>query len=142
RWHRREPQGLQGSPPRGGVSATDSSVELARPGYLDGSQMRFYVQEGPKCERRDIATGPDPELIASTVYGMEGSDIRFVVLEMDNGHYFCVSGSFPDGFSANYAEGGTEHICDRPPALLAEMIALLQSYRRGDEKWRDMLVWD
>jgi hypothetical protein len=141
RWPRGEPRGLQDSPPRGAVSATDSSLEFARLGCPDGSRMRLYVQEGPECERRDIATGPDPDLIVSTVYGMEWSDISFVVLEVDNGLYFCVSGSFPDGFSANHAEGGREYICDQPPRFLAEMIALLQSYRRGDGRWRDMLVW-
>jgi hypothetical protein len=72
---------------------------------------------------------------------MEWSDISFVVLELDNGHCFCVSGSFPDGFSAHYEEGGTEHVCEQPPESLAEMIALLQSYRSGDKRWRDMLVW-
>jgi hypothetical protein len=141
RGHQPEPQYSQERPPRVADTAPDSSAEFAVIGYDEGPRMQFYVQEGETCERRDIATGPDPDLIASTVYGLTWSDISFVVLEVDDEHCMCVSGSFPDGFSAHYMEGGTEHVCDRPPGTLAEMIALLQSYRRGDERWREMIEW-
>jgi hypothetical protein len=89
-----------------------------------------------------IGTDPDDDLIASTVLGLEWSDITFVVLELDDRNYMCVSGSFPDGFSAHYRVGGQERVCDRPPESLEEMISVLRSFRDGDYEWRDLLGWE
>jgi hypothetical protein len=101
--------------------------------------MKFYVQDPPQCDVRPIATDPDADLIASTVLGLEWSDITFVVMERDRKNCLCVSGSFPHGFCTDYTENGAHQVSDRAPESLEEMIALLQSYRRGDEKWREMV---
>jgi hypothetical protein len=103
--------------------------------------MKFYVQDPPDSKVRSIATDPDNALIASTVLSLEWSDITFVVLEIDDANCMCVSGSFSDGFFADYRECGTVHVSDRAPESLEEMIALLQSYRHGGERWRDLIEW-
>jgi hypothetical protein len=44
--------------------------------------------------------------------------------------------------SARFKENGVERVSSRAPDSLEEIISLLQSYRAGDEKWKEMIDWD
>jgi hypothetical protein len=103
--------------------------------------MKFFVQDPPNSEVRSLQDDPGAKVIADTVLSLEWSDITFVVLQIDMKNHLCVSGSLNDGFSADYSEDGQEFVSARAPESLQEMIALLQSYRRGDDHWRSMIEW-
>ena len=90
---------------------------------------------------RVIAADPEPHLIASTIFGLEWSDITFVELWVDDSQSMCGSGSLQHGLAASYWEGDTQYVSERPLESLAEMVALLQSYRAGDHKGREMIAW-
>jgi len=105
------------------------------------TRMLLLVDERPNGEFREVATDPDPQVITSTVLGMDWSDIAFVELWVKPGWSLCCSGSWEHGFAAVYYEDDTAHVSERPLASVEEMIPLLQSYRAGDDKWRHMIGW-
>ena len=103
--------------------------------------MRLEVHQPPDCPVRIIAVDPDLRLIALTVLELDWSDISFVELCLDDNHSLGVSGSFRYGFAATCRENGIEKVSDRPLDSLEEMVALLQSYRAGDDQWWQMIGW-
>jgi hypothetical protein len=141
RWHLQPLRGSRDAGPPAEGLGDDSSAQSAGAGCVDGLGMKLSVLERSESEELLVATDPQPDLIASVVLGLEWSDITFVTLTVGEGDWMCVTGSFPDGFAALYCEGGKNHISDRPPESLQDMIALLQSYRRQDGRWREMTVW-
>jgi hypothetical protein len=104
--------------------------------------MLLQVAEPPECNVRVITADPDPNLIASTVFGLAWSDITFVELWVDDEHSMCGSGSLRHGLAGSYWEGDRQYVSERPLDSLEEMVELLQSYRAGDNKWREMIGWE
>ncbi|HVE79651.1 MAG TPA: hypothetical protein VNA89_12340 [Gemmatimonadaceae bacterium] len=106
--------------------------------------MVLEVAEPPTHEERVVARGPDAATIEQIVEGLAWADITFVILKRDERNWIEGSGSLnpEDGLSARYMSDGDERVASRPPASLGEIIALLQSYRSGDERWREMMEWE
>ena len=102
------------------------------------------VHDPPDWKPREVAADPDAATVERTVRGLPWSDITFVVLRKDEENYFEASGSLSpgDGFSATYVEDGVEHLSREAPASLDAVVALLESYRSGDGRWRTMIAWD
>src|SRR5262249_7590017 len=76
RWHCcRNPESLADGQEFGPSGHSTGPSPAIRP------QMKFYVQEPLECEPREIGIDPDPDLIASTMLGLEWADITFASLE-------------------------------------------------------------
>jgi hypothetical protein len=104
-------------------------------------RMTLCADDRPSGEYREVATDPDPSLIAATVLELDWSDVAFVQLWVDNYNWLECSGCWELGFAAVYCEEGKFHVSDRPLESVEEMIPLLQSYRAGDDEWRHMIGW-
>jgi hypothetical protein len=104
--------------------------------------MLLRVFDPPECSKpRVVAEDPSPAIIASTVLGLEWSDITFVELWVDDDHLMCGSGSLQYGLAMSWFVDGKHLVSDRPLVSLEEMVSLLQSYRAGDSRWREVIGW-
>ena len=106
--------------------------------------MTLAVSESPACEERVVAQDPDGAAIERAVRGLSWADITFVVLKVDERNWIEGSGSLDptDGLSAKVVNDGEERVSRHPPRSLEEIILLLQSYRAGDGRWKEMIDWD
>ena len=105
--------------------------------------MLLVVHEPPGHEARVVATNPDAAEIATTIKTMPWSDLTFVVLRTDENNWIEGSGSLKpeDGLSARYMVNGEEHVAAQAPSSLDELVALLQSYSKGDGRWQQLIEW-
>jgi hypothetical protein len=46
------------------------------------------------------------------------------------------------GLSARFMKDGAESVSRRLPASVEELTSLLQSYRAGNGRWREMIEWE
>jgi hypothetical protein len=106
--------------------------------------MLLVVHEPPDHRDSLVVANPDSSVIERTVRNLPWSDITFVVLKTDENNWIEGSGSLKpeDGLSARYMVHGEEHVAARAPSSLDELLALLQSYRRGDGRWLQLIDWN
>jgi hypothetical protein len=85
-----------------------------------------------------------PAQIDRTVRSLPWADISFVVLKVDEKNWIEGSGSLnpTSGLSARFMKDGAEGVSRQPPRSLEEIILLLQSYRAGDGKWKEIIEWE
>ena len=113
-------------------------------GTPEGPPMLLVVHEPPDHQAKLVAADPDSSVLEHTIRSLSWSDITFVVLKADDRNWIEGSGSLnsADGLSARYMLDGEEHIAARAPSSLDELLTLLQSYRRGDGRWLELIEWD
>ena len=124
--------------------ASPGESEPLSDGPPPGTSMSLEIAEPPDNVERVTARDPDAATIARTVHKLAWDPITFVVLKVDEDNWMEGSGSRDptDGFSARVMLDGEERVSSRAPESLDEIIALLQSYRAGDGRWREMIEWD
>ena len=106
--------------------------------------MTLEVAAPPDNTERVTARDPDAATIARTVHDLAWDPITFVILKVDDDNWMEGSGSRDpsDGLSAKVTLDGEERVSSYAVDSLEEMVALLQSYRAGDGRWREMIEWD
>jgi hypothetical protein len=124
-------------------STPDGSAPSLPPnGPARGTTMTLEVAAPPDHQEKVVARDADAESIDRVMRQLSWDDITFVVLKADEDNWMETSGSATDGFSARITLDGETWVSRRPPESLEEMIALLVSYRNGDNAWQDVMEWD
>ena len=107
------------------------------------SKVTLEIYAPPANERRIEAVDPDARKLAKTFARLAWQDITFCVLRRDDENAMEISGSAGShiGLSARVWENGEEYVADRGPETLDECLALLESYRCSDDRWRTAIGW-
>ncbi|MGH9787583.1 MAG: hypothetical protein ACRD4U_02620 [Candidatus Acidiferrales bacterium] len=93
-----------------------------------------------EMEKGEALVNPDAEALERALRSVDGWDNCFARLEAENSENdFLQAMGGPDEFTIEYQEAG--RLFRRDPVRLETVIALFQSYRRGDDWWRRGLIW-
>jgi len=97
------------------------------------------IIHAPTLQREEEAT---PENIAEIVHLLQGKDRQFAILKKSN-TMFMQTVWIPGGYILAYQEHDIMHIYRATEFLSqAEVIWAMQSYLKGDERWRSRFAFE
>ena len=86
---------------------------------------------------------PDDGIIARVLGSLDGGRNVIATLERSEVTYLQAEGDTTSGFALEYQDGSLDHrYRSREQALpLPRVTDIFQAYARGDERWRQGLIW-
>jgi hypothetical protein len=99
------------------------------------------VSEGPHLTPHEIATNPDGNAIDQCIRSRSWQGMTFVILEREN-NSMTASGSLDDGMSLTCIVDNVERVSAKAPESIDTIVAVMQSFARGDGNWGTMIDWD
>jgi hypothetical protein len=99
------------------------------------------VSEGPHFAPQEVATNPESNAIEQCIRSRSWQGTTFVILERDHDS-MTASGSLNDGMSIACIVDDVERVSGRAPDSIEMIVALMQSFARGDGQWRTMIDWE